>query len=361
MRWWMRHEARQSERRAPIVPEDARRLIDAGFDLVVETSTRRAFPAREYAAAGCRVVPPGSWTKAPPEDWVLGLGEPPAEPWPLRHRHVFFGHAYRGRPAGAALLERFAAGGGELLDLEHLVDGKGTRLAAFGYWAGYAGAALAVLHRAGLLTLPVAPLTRPELEERLRLCRRSARAGRAVSGGAVSVLVTGADGRCGRGARDALAAADVDTTGWGPRDTTPLPRGRLLAHDVLIHAIGPDHPVPPFLTRADLSVPGRRLSLLCDISCDLGSPFDAVPVYDRLTDWDRPVRRLPGTGRPLDVIAIDNLATLLPVESSRDFSAALTPHLLALATGTTSGQEPWERSQNAFRRATAARAARRVA
>ena len=37
-------------------------------------------------------------------------------------------------------------GGGALLDLEYLTDDHGRRLAAFGYWAGYVGAALAVLH-----------------------------------------------------------------------------------------------------------------------------------------------------------------------------------------------------------------------
>jgi saccharopine dehydrogenase (NAD+, L-lysine-forming) len=53
-----------------------------------------------------------------------------------------FGHAFKGQHAGKALLARFRAGGGTLYDLEYLVDEAGRRLAAFGYWAGYAGAAV---------------------------------------------------------------------------------------------------------------------------------------------------------------------------------------------------------------------------
>ena len=53
-----------------------------------------------------------------------------------------FGHAYKGQPAGQVLLRRFRDGGGTLYDLEYLTDETGRRVAAFGYWAGYAGAAL---------------------------------------------------------------------------------------------------------------------------------------------------------------------------------------------------------------------------
>ena len=52
-----------------------------------------------------------------------------------------FGHAFKGQPAGQVLLQRFKAGGGTLLDLEYLVNAQGRRVTAFGYWAGFAGAA----------------------------------------------------------------------------------------------------------------------------------------------------------------------------------------------------------------------------
>lgn len=56
-----------------------------------------------------------------------------------------------------------------------------------------------------------------------------------------------------------------------------------------------------------------------------------------------------GGDRPLDLIAIDNLPSLLPAEASTAFSAALTPHLAALDLP----EPPWTRARAAFRAACA--------
>ncbi|MGW2857742.1 saccharopine dehydrogenase, partial [Streptomyces sp. NPDC001215] len=125
---WLRHETRPTERRTPLVPSDARRLVDAGVTVTVEDSPQRVFPAKEYEAVGCRLAEPGSWVTAPRDAVILGLKELPDQPPELIHRHVFFGHAYKGQPGAAALLRRFRAGGGTLLDLEYLVDDTGRRL-----------------------------------------------------------------------------------------------------------------------------------------------------------------------------------------------------------------------------------------
>ncbi|HSF64622.1 MAG TPA: saccharopine dehydrogenase, partial [Paracoccaceae bacterium] len=66
-----------------------------------------------------------------------------------------------------------------------------------------------------------------------------------------------------------------------------------------------------------------------DIACDPTSEFSPIKVYDRVTDWAAPALRV-ADNPPLDVTAIDNLPSLLPVESSEDFAAQLLPHLLTL-------------------------------
>lgn len=132
---WLRHEVRSTERRTPIVPADARRLVESGVTLTVEESPQRIFPIEEYDAAGCRVAPAGSWVSAPEQAVVIGLKELPDRPGELTHRHIYFGHAYKQQPGAEDLLRRFAQGGGVLLDLEYLVDDDGRRLAAFGFWA----------------------------------------------------------------------------------------------------------------------------------------------------------------------------------------------------------------------------------
>ena len=319
-RLWMRHETRSTERRAPIVPADAKSLVDSGVEVTVEDSAQRVFPLAEYEAAGCWTAEPGSWVDAPRDCWIVGLKELPDEPAALAHRHVFFGHAYKGQHGAADLLRRFTAGGGALLDIEYLVDETGRRLAAFGFWAGYVGAALAVLRARGRLPVPLHPMTRAELDGALR---------EPADGPLPTALVIGALGRSGRGAREALETAGITPTGWDVEETRNLDRAALLAHDILVNTVLTTSPTPPFLTQDDVADPGRRLALVEDVTCDATSDFNVLPIYRDNTTWEQPVGRLHDDP-PLEIIAIDNLPSLLPYESSVAFSAELTPQLALL-------------------------------
>ena len=336
---WMRSETRDTERRAPIVPADAATLNHAGITLTVEESPQRVFPADDYAAAGARIAPAGSWVDAPGDQYIVGLKELPAQPAALRHRHIYFGHAYKEQHGAAELLGRFAVGGGALLDLEYLTDETGRRLAAFGFWAGYIGAALAVLRYRGELTVPLRPLARADLDAELT---------HHAEGEPPRVLVIGAYGRSGRGARAALETAGLTATGWDVAQTRQLDRPALLAHDILVNTVLVTSRVPPFLRPQDLDDPARRLSLVSDVACDVASEFNPLPVYDEVTSWDEPVRRVHGGAAPLDIIAIDNLPSLLPREASLDFSAQLAPLLLELDDGDTPAASAWQRCLRAF-------------
>ncbi len=343
-RLWVRAEARETERRAPVVPADVRRLVEAGFEVTVEESPTRVFSVEEYAEAGARVASTGSWVDAPGDAFVLGIKELPEQPDRLRHRHVYFAHAFKGQSDAATTLTRFRDGGGTLFDLEYLTDENGRRVVAFGYWAGYVGAALGVLHLAGTLPAPLAPMTRPALDGMLGT------AGRAGTDAQLA-LVTGARGRSGRGAQKALEAAGIPVTGWDRRETRDLHKQALLGHDLLVNCVVTHTPTTPFVVAEDF-VHERRLRVLADVTCDVTGPTNMLPVNTAITTWEEPVRRLDeghpevGTG-PLDVIAIDNLPSLLPREASEGFSADLTPHLLDLAVPSDPSQ-PWRAARRSF-------------
>ncbi|MBU2360735.1 MAG: saccharopine dehydrogenase, partial [Alphaproteobacteria bacterium] len=142
---WVRAESRDHEARVGIMPEGVTSLIRQGFTVTVEDSHQRIVPIADYAATGAAIAPEASWPDAPLDALIFGLKELPADGTPLRHTHIMFGHAYKGQPDGRILLDRFKAGGGQLLDLEYLLDDAGRRVAAFGYWAGYAGAAVSLM------------------------------------------------------------------------------------------------------------------------------------------------------------------------------------------------------------------------
>ncbi|MFC4785954.1 saccharopine dehydrogenase [Nocardioides sp. MAHUQ-72] len=344
---WIRSESRSTERRAPVVPADVPMLLDAGFEVTVEESPQRIFAIEEYAAAGASVVAEGTWPDAPHDAYVVGVKELPDEPAALRHRHIYFAHAFKGQEDARRTLERFRRGRGRLLDIEYLVDQDGRRVVAFGYWAGYVGAALGVLHLAGRLTAPLTPMAKHELDAELEA------AGHAGVDQLLA-LVTGAQGRSGRGAQGALIAAGVPTTRWDRQETRDLHKQALLGHDLLVNCVVTHTPTTPFVEQADLDHE-RRLRVLADVTCDVTGPTNMLPVNTEVTTWQEPVRRLhdgtPETGGvPLEVIAIDNLPSLLPREASEGFSADLSPHLLGLA-GEGGPSAPWRAAGRAFERA----------
>ena len=88
----------------------------------------------------------------------------------------------------------------------------------------------------------------------------------------------------------------------------------------------------------------RKLRIIGDISCDPDSSYNPIPIYKFPTNWAAPVVRV-NASHTLDVMAIDNLPSLLPYESSVDFSKQLLPLLLDL-NETTNGV--WKRAEETF-------------
>ena len=299
-----------------------------GINVTVEHSSVRAIGIDGYRAAGCAIAPENSWPDAPDDAIIFGLKELPDDGTPLPHRHILFGHAFKGQPAGQVLLKRFKAGGGTLYDLEYLVGDDGRRVAAFGYWAGYAGAAVALKCWAAQQMGGIAgPVHVYKGSERLRADLLSELD--ATNSDRPIALVIGALGRVGNGASDLCEAMGVVVTKWDMAETAhggPFPE--VLAHDIFLNCILARPGTPVFVPASTKTAP-RRLSVIGDIACDPDSDFSPIKVYDRTTIWREPALRVHHTP-PLDVTAIDNLPSMLPVESSKDYAEQLLPSLLTL-------------------------------
>ena len=323
---WVRAEQRPNEERVGLLPQGAAALIKAGIKVTVEQSSVRAIGIEGYRLAGCEIVAENSWPQAPRDAIIFGLKELPEDGTALTHAHIMFGHAYKGQPSGQVLLKRFKAGGGTLYDLEYLLDENGRRVAAFGYWAGYAGAALslkcwaaqqrgelasAVSKYSGKVTL-LADLAN-ELGDHTR----------------PRAILIGALGRVGTGASDLCAAMGVHVTKWDMAETaTGGPFPEILEHEIFLNCILARPGCPVFVPASTKTAP-RKLTVIGDIACDPTSDFSPIKVYDRVTDWDAPALRVHDNP-PLDVTAIDNLPSLLPVESSEDYATQILPSLLTL-------------------------------
>ncbi len=340
---WVRAEQRPNEDRVGLTPEGAAALIKAGIRVTVEESHVRAIPIDGYRDAGAEIAPENSWPNAPEDAIIFGLKELPEDGTPLPHRHIMFGHAFKGQHSGKALLERFKAGGGTLYDLEYLVDENGRRVAAFGYWAGYAGAAVTLktwaAQQRGEICGPVGVYPSKDA-----LNAELAAELDATGTGRPRAIVIGALGRVGTGASNLCTAMGVEVTKWDMAETAsggPFPE--ILDHDIFLNCIFARPGTPVFVPREALDQP-RKLSAIGDVACDPDSDYNPIPVYDRATSWAEPALRV-ATDPVMDVMAIDNLPSMLPVESSEDYAAQLLPSLLTL-TDLESGV--WGRAKATF-------------
>ena len=260
---WVRAEQRLNEERAGLTPQGARALLDAGLKVTIEHSSVRAIPIQGYVDAGCDIAPENSWPSAPADAIIFGLKELPEDGTPLTHRHILFGHAYKGQPSGQILLKRFKAGGGTLYDLEYLVDETGRRVAAFGYWAGFAGAAVSLkcwaAQQDGGICAPVGVYkSKGALLDDLRNTLDATKTPRPTA------IVIGALGRVGTGAADLCAALNVDVTKWDMAETAsggPFPE--IMQHDIFINCIFASPGTPVFVPASAKTDP-RKLSVIGD-------------------------------------------------------------------------------------------------
>lgn len=343
MKFILRDEARATERRTPVTPNDARTLLAAGIGISVERSDKRIFSDAEYAAAGCELVDAGSWLTAS-DATVLGLKELPEAPAELSAPFIHFAHIYKDQTGWMEELSRFRRGGGTLYDIEYLSKEE-DRVAAFGYWAGWMGAALAAWRllarwngveglEAGVSSFDSRDMVVEILQNFSAECIKPRRA-----------IVIGAKGRSGKGAVEALKLAGFEVTRWDIEETRNLDRSALMAHDLLVNCVLMTGPGLKLLAREDIGNPQNFIQMIADVSCDPFSDFNPLPIYNEPSAWEQPFFALGKNGirEELELTAIDNLPSLLPREASEDFSAQMVKSLLRYPDG-----EEWQNALKAF-------------
>lgn len=159
-------------------------------------------------SVGCTLVENNSWPNAPLTVPIIGLKELPEADTPLPHVHIQFAHCYKQQAGWSSVLARFYKGGGTLYDLEFLEDAQGRRVAAFGYHAGFAGAAAGALAIAAQKKGQSLGSLEPFANQAAMV--DSIKAALGGSGKGVKALVIGALGRCGRGAVDLFREIGLD-------------------------------------------------------------------------------------------------------------------------------------------------------
>ncbi|OBA23423.1 Saccharopine dehydrogenase [Metschnikowia bicuspidata var. bicuspidata NRRL YB-4993] len=354
----LRAETKPLEARAALTPTTTKQLLDAGYEVYVEESEQSIFKAEEYAAVGATIVPAGSWKTAPADRLIIGLKElPENETFPLVHEHIQFAHCYKDQAGWQEVLQRFPAGKGTLYDLEFLENEQGRRVAAFGFYAGFAGAAIGVLDWAFKQThsdsedLPaVSPY--PNESALVAHVKKELDAALQKNGGQQpTCLVIGALGRCGSGALDLfrkIGIPEENLLKWDMKETAKGgPFEEIVQSDIFINCIYLSTPIPPFIDFASLNKPDRKLRSIVDVSADTTNPHNPIPVYTIATVFNDPTVPVETSAGPkLSVCSIDHLPSLLPREASEFFSKDLMPSLLQLKDRQTA--PVWARAKELF-------------
>ncbi len=328
---WLRAETKQDEQRTALTPNGAQQLIAAGFQVSVEQSQQSIFNDADYQAVNCNIVTAGSWVGAPRDAIILGLKELPEHDFPLIHQHIYFAHAYKDQLGWQDLLSRFKTGSGKLYDLEFLVDDNNRRIAAFGYWAGFAGAALSVQawvnQNQGI---------KPALSDIHSYANKGSLLSELAKGLENSnnkprVLVIGAKGRSGSGAVDLAKALNLRVVEWDLAETQKGgPFVEINDMDILENCVLVNQDLPPFITTEMLNSADRKLAVIVDVSCDPYGSYNPLPIYHQCTTFKQPCIEIAADKNPLSLIAMDHLPSRLPNESSEDYGQQLLTHVLTL-------------------------------
>ena len=308
----IRVEANPFESRTPIVPKDVSALLPF-FKVCVESSTTRCYSDEDYKVNGAMIVPKDYWIPSK-NSYVLGIKHPAhsahsaSETQTLLH----FAHCFKGQHGASQILDSLRPS--VFLDYEYMTE-LNKRVISFCGQSGKIGCYLALM--AYYKSYYHATRDIPPFDEELYQSMLYSFTARHKP----SVLLIG-HGTVGKSCKAVLDHLCIPCTIWTSKDA--IHKKVILGHNILLHAIRLDETrhVAPFLERSDLEKPSA-LSVICDISCDLGHPQNTLPIYDEYTTKQQPVIRMNYGQNKVNLIAINCLPSLEPIVSSDQFSAKL--------------------------------------
>lgn len=306
---YLRAETYPNEFRVPLVPCDVKKLISQGHTVYVESSQSRFIPDSEYAAVGA-LIRQSPWWEESSETLIIGLKTLDNLEKLNKHKHIYFSHSYRDQSGAKTILKAFAQSSSILYDLEYFHTPTGSRVLAFGVYAGKVGASL------GLSQHYKRSHGEPDIKElkpwpSYRVMMDSCKSAEP------RILIIGA-GRCAQGVKDVLEEGGLAYTQIGKDVVVDMKE-----YDIVFNCILLDQAYNHvWIKPADVIT---KPLLIVDISCDYSKPNNPIAVYDTATTFQAPVFNYNDN---LSIIAIDNLPSLLPRDSSTEFSNRLTDLLL---------------------------------
>ena len=312
---YIRAELNPNEHRCPIVPNDIKQLIEQGYILYVESSTNRIYSDDEYLKNGGIVTNKKWYLDEFKNGIIIGLKELSNLDKLDNHIHVYFSHTYKNQKDSIEILDVFKKSNSIIYDFEYFLNNDNKRIIAFGFHAGYVCCCLGLLQY-------FTKKTKGRNINNLQIwnsCSELLNNVKDVYDNNISVAIIGANGKSGNCVFNILDYLGIRCNKYNRKDN----KDKLERFDIIYNCIKLDIQLNE--TWLDTTTNFTKPLTIVDISCDYTRNNNPIKIYNKSTTWEEPVISY---NEFVDIIAIDNLPSLLPKESSDDFSNILVRLLL---------------------------------
>jgi len=304
---FIRNESYNNEYRCPIVPKDIIKLKLYGFTIYIESSTFRCYTDEEYEKWGAILVN-DNWINYN-DCIIIGLKELKHLDYLNKHTHIYFSHTYKNQLNSHLILTQFKKSNSILYDLEYFTDNN-KRLISFGYYAGIAGSGLGLLQY--LYKINNKKISNLKYWNSIIDLYQDINNHNNFNLINLKICIIG-NGKCSIGVRYLLNLFNLKYAVLDRNDS----KDNLDQYDIIYNCINLEKNIGTWFNKDTIF---NNNLIIVDISCDYNNKYNPIQIYNNKTTWANPIYSY---NEYVDIIAIDNLPSLLPFESSKQFSSIL--------------------------------------
>ena len=307
---YVRCEENCFEMRTPIVPRDINILKEEGFTIYIETSTNRIYNDDEYESEGAILTTKKWYDPLFKNALIIGLKDVVELDKLSNHKHLYFSHTYKNQNNSKYILIAFAKSNSIIYDFEYFTTIVNKRIISFGIYAGKVGCILALLQHKIKKTTGgnIMNISYWDRKDDIMNLLKSY----TMWSKSIDIAIIGSNGNCGQGVREILDEMNLDYTMIGRNYN----KNNLKSFDIIYNCINLRENETEIWF--DENTIFNKPIIICDISCDYSKPNNPIKLYSENTTWETPVFCY---NEYVDIIAINNLPSLLPKESSNYFSS----------------------------------------
>lgn len=314
---FLRKEFIENEYRVVLNPQDVGKLIKNGFTIFIEKSPNRIYKEEEYEKYGAFITEKKWYSSCFKNFLIIGLKELDCYDFLEGHKHCFFSHFLKNQNNSSFFLKKFKNSNSLLYDFEFFFEKESQkRLLSFGFYAGIIGGFLGLyqLYFKNKYKKDIHNLNYWKNEKDMFQHIESNYFKEFSKFKNIRIGLVGAEGNCGSGVIYTLNQYKLEYIKITKMDISEQ-KYDLTSFDILYNCIKLDQSYN-YVWFSEKTLFNNDI-IIVDISCDNKKINNPISIYNSNTTWNCPIYKYKNK---VDIIAIDNLPSLLPKDSSDYFS-----------------------------------------